>query len=50
MKGSRRSDRELAKALRVSQPTMIPDFSKLGVEIVAITFGQWSAEKINEYS
>ncbi len=55
MKNSRRSDRELAKAIGVSQPTisrtikklekegyiheytMIPDFSKLGFEILAIT-------------
>lgn len=55
MKNSRRSDRELAKALRVSQPTVsramerikkkglireftvIPDFQKLGYEIVAFT-------------
>lgn len=55
MKNSRRSDRELAKALGVSQPTisrtlkklekegyikeytMIPDFSKLGYEIMGIT-------------
>jgi DNA-binding Lrp family transcriptional regulator len=56
MKNSRRSDRELAKAVKVSQPTvsrtikrlegegiikeytMIPDFSKLGYKILAITF------------
>jgi DNA-binding Lrp family transcriptional regulator len=56
MKNSRRSDRELAKAVRVSQPTvsrmikkleregvikeytMIPDFRKLGYEVMAITF------------
>jgi DNA-binding Lrp family transcriptional regulator len=56
MKDSRRSDRELAKAIGVSQPTvsrtikklqkegiikeytMIPDFRKLGFEILAITF------------
>jgi DNA-binding Lrp family transcriptional regulator len=56
MKDSRRSDRELAKALGVSQPTvtrirarlekekvikeytMMPDFQKLGFEILAITF------------
>jgi DNA-binding Lrp family transcriptional regulator len=68
MKGSRRSDRELARTLKVSQPTvtrirnrlekegivkeytMIPDLGKLGIEIVAITFGQWSTEKISEYS
>jgi DNA-binding Lrp family transcriptional regulator len=55
MKNSRRSDRELAKALGVSQPTVsrtmerikkrglireftiIPDFQKLGYELVAFT-------------
>ena len=55
MKDSRRSDRELAKAIGVSQPTvsrtirklqkegiikeyaMIPDFRKLGFEILALT-------------
>jgi len=55
MKNSRRSDRELAKAIRVSQPTVsrmirklekegilkeytaIPNFSKLGFEIMTIT-------------
>jgi len=56
MKNGRKSDRELAKAIGVSQPTisrtrsrlekkgiikeytMIPDFSKLGFKIMAITF------------
>ena len=56
MKNSRRSDRELAKVLGVSQPTvsrvmkkleeqgvikeytMIPDFTKLGFEIMSIDF------------
>jgi DNA-binding Lrp family transcriptional regulator len=56
MKNSRRSDRELAKALHVSQPTvsrrvkqlekqglikeytMVPDFSMLGFELMALTF------------
>jgi len=56
IKNSRRSDRELAKAVGVSQPTvsrnikklekegvikeytMIPDFSMLGYEIMALTF------------
>jgi len=55
MKDSRRSDRELARSIRVSQPTitrtrarlekekvikeytMIPDFKKLGFNILAIT-------------
>jgi DNA-binding Lrp family transcriptional regulator len=56
MKNGRKSDRELAKAIGVSQPTvtrartklekegiikeytMIPDFRKLGFEIMAVTF------------
>jgi DNA-binding Lrp family transcriptional regulator len=56
MKNSRRSDRELAKVLKVSQPTvsrtikklekegiikeyaMIPDFKRLGYQIMAVTF------------
>jgi len=56
MKDSRRSDRELAQAIGVSQPTVsrtiktlekegyikeytaIPDFTKLGYEILALTF------------
>jgi DNA-binding Lrp family transcriptional regulator len=56
MKNSKRSDRELAQTIGVSQPTisrtrtklekegyikeytMIPDFSKLGFELMAITF------------
>jgi DNA-binding Lrp family transcriptional regulator len=56
MKNSRRSDRELARVVGVSQPTvsrmvkrlekegyireytMIPDFQKLGYELVALTF------------
>jgi DNA-binding Lrp family transcriptional regulator len=68
MKNSRRSDRELSRALGISQPTvsrmirklekegaikeytMIPDLQKLGVEIVAFTFGVWSTEKIKDYS
>jgi len=56
MKNSRRSDRDLAKSIGTSQPTvtrirnklekegyireytMIPDFSKIGYKIMAITF------------
>jgi len=56
MKNSRRSDRDLAKAIGVSQPTvsrllkklekdgiikeytMIPDFRKLGFDLLALTF------------
>ena len=56
MENSRRSDRELARVVGVSQPTvsrmvkrlekegyireytMIPDFQKLGYELVALTF------------
>jgi DNA-binding Lrp family transcriptional regulator len=67
-KNSDRSDRELAKALGTSQPTVsrmlkklkqegvirehavIADFRKLGIELMAITFGAWSPEKIKEYS
>ncbi|UCH32042.1 MAG: Lrp/AsnC family transcriptional regulator [Candidatus Bathyarchaeota archaeon] len=58
MKNAKSSDRQLAKKLGVSQPTItrrrtrlekeialsyttIPDWSKLGFQIVAITFGQW---------
>jgi len=62
MKNSRKSDRELAKAIGVSQPTvtrtrsrlekegiikeytMIPDFRKLGFEILAVTFSRLSKE------
>lgn len=60
MKNSRRSDRELAKAAGVSQPTAtrirtklekegylreytaIPDFYKLGYELLALTFVRFS--------
>ena len=62
MKNSRRSDRELAKVLGISQPTVsrtieklekegiikeytvIPDFQKLGYNIVAITLGNIKEE------
>jgi DNA-binding Lrp family transcriptional regulator len=68
LRNSNRSDRELAKTLGTSQPTIsrtlkrlkeegvikehtiIPDFEKLGIELLAITFGVWSPEKIKEYS
>jgi DNA-binding Lrp family transcriptional regulator len=67
MKNSRRSDRELAKAIGVSQPTvsrimnklekkgiikeytMIPDFKRLGYQIMAVTFfGKPETEKKEE--
>jgi len=67
MRNSRRSDRELAKAVGVSQPTvsrliaklekqgiikeytMIPDFRRLGYQIMAVTFlGKQEAEKTEE--
>ena len=62
LKNSKRSDRELAKILKVSQPTIsrtrhkleksgviqeytiIPDFRKLGFEIMALTFFKMSPE------
>jgi len=68
LKNDYRSDRELAKALGVSQPTVsrtlnklkeegvvkehtiIPDFRKLGIELLAFTFGVWSAEKIRNFT
>jgi DNA-binding Lrp family transcriptional regulator len=61
MKNSRRSDRQLARAVGVSQPTvsrlikklekqgyireytMIPDFAKLGYELMAITLAKMDA-------
>jgi DNA-binding Lrp family transcriptional regulator len=67
MKNSRRSDREIAKAIGVSQPTasrmikklekegiikeytIIPDFKRLGYQIMAITFfGKQETEKKDE--
>jgi DNA-binding Lrp family transcriptional regulator len=70
MKNSRRSDRELAKIIGVSQPTVsrtikrldkeeyikeytaIPDFTKLGFEIMSISFAKLkepiSEEKLQE--
>jgi len=64
LKDSKRSDRELARVLGVSQPTVtrmrsrlvkegvikewtiIPDFVKMGYEIMAITYikGKWKKE------
>jgi len=40
IKNSRRSDRDLAKVLGFS-----PDFTKLGFELVAFTFTQWTPEE-----
>ena len=66
MKNSRRSDREIAKAVGVSQPTVsrtiakleregvlreytaIPDFRRLGYNLVAITFGNVNQELLNK--
>ena len=66
MKNSRRSDRELAKIIGVSQPTVsrtirrlekegyikeytvIPDFAKLGFEILAITFLGYKAVDLED--
>jgi DNA-binding Lrp family transcriptional regulator len=66
MKNCRKSDRDLAKAVGVSQPTvtrirsrlekegiikeytMIPDFSKLGFEIAAVTFTRFTKELSSE--
>jgi DNA-binding Lrp family transcriptional regulator len=65
MKNSRRSDRELARALRVSQPTvsririrlekegiikeytMIPDFVKLGYQIMGVSFARLAEPQKN---
>ena len=58
MKNAKSSDRQIAKKLRVSQPTVtrrraklekelsihytaIPDWSKLGYRILALTFAKW---------
>jgi len=63
LKNSRRSDRELAKAIGVSQPTVtrtmkklekegvireytiIPDFTKIGYHIAALTFAKFRQQK-----
>jgi DNA-binding Lrp family transcriptional regulator len=62
LKNSKRSDRELAKVLKVSQPTItrtrhkleqsgliqdytiVPNFRKMGFEILALTFVKMRAE------
>ena len=59
MKNSRRSDRDLAKAIKTSQPTvtrirtklekegyikeysMVPDFAKLGFDVMSVMFAKW---------
>jgi DNA-binding Lrp family transcriptional regulator len=62
IRNSRKSDRELAKLLGVSQPTVsrnrdrlekeglieytgVPNLQKLGIEIIAFTFGNWKHEQ-----
>jgi DNA-binding Lrp family transcriptional regulator len=65
LKNSRRSDRDLAKAIGSSQPTvtrnrhrleqqgiiqqycMMPDLSKIGIEIVAFTYAKWTPQALN---
>ncbi|HKZ94047.1 MAG TPA: Lrp/AsnC family transcriptional regulator [Candidatus Bathyarchaeia archaeon] len=34
----------------IKEHTIIADFRKLGIELMAITFGAWSPEKIKDYS
>ena len=66
LKDSKRSDRELAKVLGVSQPTVtrrrnqlveegvireftvVPDFPKMGYELMAITFGKYKVPRTPE--
>jgi DNA-binding Lrp family transcriptional regulator len=66
LKDSNRSDKEIAKALGVSQPTAskmkarlleegfirqftaIPDFAKMGFEILAISFVKFNTERLRE--
>ena len=66
MKNSRRSDRELAKAIGSSQPTvtrtrtrleekgyireyaLIPDFAKLGFELMSLTFTKFKRQLTDE--
>jgi DNA-binding Lrp family transcriptional regulator len=63
IKGARRSDRELAKVLRISQPTVtrartrlektgfvkeyttIPDFRRIGYDLLAFTFMSFAEDK-----
>lgn len=62
IRNSRKSDRELARLLGVSQPTVsrnrerlerdgfieymgVPNLQKLGIEIIAITFGNWKHQQ-----
>lgn len=65
MKNSKISDRELAKRIGVSQPTVsrkraklemegwleytaIPDFKKLGFQIMVFSFSKWTPEALTE--
>jgi len=65
MKNSKTSDRQLAKKIDVSQPTVtrrrarlekeglldytaIPDFKKLGFQIMAFSFSRWTPEALTE--
>ncbi|PIU59229.1 hypothetical protein COS86_05350, partial [Candidatus Bathyarchaeota archaeon CG07_land_8_20_14_0_80_47_9] len=64
MRNSRRSDRELAKATGTSQPTVtrnrkllgkyirsytiVPEFDKIGYEILAVTFAKAKTYSIKE--
>jgi DNA-binding Lrp family transcriptional regulator len=65
MKNSKTSDRELAKRIGVSQPTIsrrrarlekeglleytaIPDFKKLGFQIMVFSFSKWTPEALTE--
>jgi len=68
LKNSRRSDRDLAKAIGSSQPTitrmrhklekegyikeytMIPDFTKLGMKIMAFHFAHWKSGALETLS
>jgi len=62
IRNSRKSERELAKLLGASQPTVsrnrerlesdglteytgVPNLEKLGIEIIAMTFGNWKHEQ-----